>query len=62
MTPFIVTNDEERLAALNRIEFLDRFPPGTPEAAKRQALLETVKLFETSRESFVEYISDKNIY
>lgn len=58
MTPFIVTNDEERQAALNRIEFLDQFPPGTPEVAERQALLEAVKLFEISREFSVEYIDD----
>lgn len=59
MTPFIVTNDEERRAALKRIEFHDQFPPVTPEAMERQALLEAIELFETSREIYVTYIEDK---
>ena len=46
MTPFIVTSEEERQAALERLVLLAGFPAGSPEAAERQALLEAVTLFE----------------
>lgn len=46
MTPFIVTSDAERTAALERIELLGRFPPGSPEALERLALIEAIKIFD----------------
>ena len=49
MTPFIVTSEEERQAALERLVLLAGFPAGSPEAAERQALLEAVTLFEQGR-------------
>lgn len=49
MTPFIVTSEEEREAALARIALLGRFPPGTPEVLERLALIEAVEAFEEAR-------------
>ena len=46
MTPFIVTSEDEKQAALERLAVLARFPAGSPEAAERGALLEAVELFE----------------
>jgi hypothetical protein len=46
VTPFIVTSEEEREAALARIALLSRFPPGTPELWERLALIEAVEAFE----------------
>lgn len=49
MTPFIVTSEEERGAALERIALLGQFPPGTPEVLERLALIEAVEAFEEAR-------------
>jgi hypothetical protein len=49
VTPFVVTSEEERKAALERIELLSQFPPGAPEALERFALIEAVKAFEDAR-------------
>jgi hypothetical protein len=49
VTPFIVTSEEEREAALARIALLSRFPPGTPELWERLALIEAVEAFEDAR-------------
>ena len=46
MSPFIVTSEVEKRAALERLALLAEFPPGSPEAAEREALLEAVELFE----------------
>lgn len=59
MTPFIVTSDEERQAALSRIELLGQFPSGSPEAAERQALLEAIELFDANIENTIAYVGDK---
>lgn len=49
MTPFIVTSEDERQAALERLALLAGFPPGSPEAAEHGALLEAVELFEQAQ-------------
>lgn len=49
MTPFIVTTEEEREAALGRIALLSPFPPGTPEGLERLALIEAIEVFEEAR-------------
>lgn len=46
VTPFIVTSEDERQAALKRLAYLAGFPAGSPEAAERMALIEAVALFE----------------
>lgn len=46
MTPFIVTSEAERKAALEQIELLSRFPPGAPEALERLALIEAIRIFD----------------
>ncbi|MDX3809196.1 hypothetical protein ACXIUS_08940 [Bosea thiooxidans] len=46
MTPFIVTSEDERQAALERLALLAKFPAGSPQAAEHGALLEAVALFE----------------
>lgn len=58
MTPFIVTSEEEREAALARIALLSQFPPGTPEILERFALIEAVKVFEEARAA--EQLDDKD--
>jgi hypothetical protein len=60
MTPFIVTSDEERQAAFDRIELLSKFPPGSPEAIERQALLEAIEVFEANGGNSIEYIEDRS--
>lgn len=49
MTPFIVTSEDERQAALERLVHLAGFPAGSPEAAECRALLKAVALFEQDR-------------
>lgn len=49
VTPFIVTSEDERQAALERLVLLAGFPAGSPEEAERRALLEAVALFEQDR-------------
>lgn len=55
VTPFIVTSEEERLAALERVELLAGFPAGSPEAAEHRALLEAVRIFERDQADIADW-------